>query len=44
MTSLLGYWDDPATTAKEFVVDKPSGDRWFKVRTASCSFVLPSLF
>jgi len=26
-----GYWNDAATTAKEFVVDEKTGDRWFKV-------------
>ncbi|KAL7418153.1 putative long-chain acyl-CoA synthetase [Mrakia frigida] len=25
-----GYWDDEVTTAKEFVVDEKTGDRWFK--------------
>lgn len=29
-----GYWDDEVTTAKEFVVDEKTGDRWFKVSSS----------
>jgi acyl-CoA synthetase (AMP-forming)/AMP-acid ligase II len=30
-----GYWEDPETTAKEFVVDEASGERWFRVSLAT---------